>query len=126
MKDIDQLTPDIARELLHYEPFSGRLLWKHRSLDWFENKRSWATWNGRYAGKPAGMISRTSKGYKLLQIKVLGKTIAARKVAWMIYTGNLPPDQIGHRNQDATDIRWENLMEGSHKIIGRNRFISPL
>jgi hypothetical protein len=39
-----QLTQEIAREHLSYNPSTGLFVWKKRDLDW---------WNTRYAGKPA-------------------------------------------------------------------------
>src|SRR5690625_5199426 len=46
-------TPEQLRELLRYEPETGKLYWKARPAELFKDKRSHGAWNARYAGKEA-------------------------------------------------------------------------
>lgn len=48
-----ELTAEIARELLDYDPLSGALTWKKRDRKWFSRSNQWKNWNGRYAGRQA-------------------------------------------------------------------------
>ena len=54
-----ELTAEIARELLTYNPDTGKLYWKERPAKYFKNpKRYMKPWNARYAGKEALAFSR--------------------------------------------------------------------
>lgn len=66
-----ELTADIARELLHYDPKTGKLFWKKRDVKWFKQFSHWCSnhgkrwqiihlpqqqcdaWNRRFANKTA-------------------------------------------------------------------------
>ena len=53
-----------------------------------------------------------SKGYRQLTFK--GKRYLAHRVAWLLMTGEWPPEQIDHINHIRHDNRWTNLRVASH------------
>lgn len=104
--------PDILRKLLSYDVDSGKLVWRYRGVDWFENvpHRSaegvCATWNKRYAGHEA-FTSTGPWGHKFGS--VLGVHLAAHRVAWAIHFGIWPEGWLDHINGDPGDNRICNL-----------------
>ena len=46
-----ELTAEIARELLTYNPDTGKLFWKERSAKYFNNPNYTKRWNTQWAGK---------------------------------------------------------------------------
>jgi hypothetical protein len=109
------------RLLLDYDPHTGVLTWKQRdkSLFSFGNSRAnpCATWNTRYANRPA-FTSRNAHGY--FQGHLLGTVLKAHRVAWAIYYGHWPFGEIDHINGDTGDNRILNLREVSHLENGLN------
>jgi hypothetical protein len=105
-----EITPEIVRELLHYDPETGIFTWRRRDRKWFATGRGWSKWNTRYAGKAAGSIAtRKSTGYQYRRIGIFDRDYIAHRLAWLYMVGDPIPEQIDHRNRDATDNRWENI-----------------
>lgn len=93
------------RNLLDYNPETGELFWKERSLELFRREQDWKTWNTKFAGKSA-FTSRTKKGYQ--QGRIWNQNLLAHRVIWIWMTGE-EPDQIDHINGVRSDNRWRNL-----------------
>lgn len=103
-------TPDMLRQLIDYNPDTGLLTWKPRTVEMFENndKRICATWNTRYAGKEAiGHID--ANGYKCGHI--FKSSMKAHRAAWAIYYGAYPKHQIDHIDGDRTNNAINNLRD---------------
>lgn len=122
MSDIE-LTAEIVRELLDYNPNTGCLFWKKRPLKYFKNKHDRDKWNGKFSGKEAfttiyrqktGRISRKEG-------RIFGKKYLAHRIIWLHYYGCLPKNQIDHINHDPTDNRIINLREVTPSENNRNR-----
>src|SRR3546814_663675 len=102
------LAPEIVRELLDYDPDTGILRWKERSLKWFRDSRkhkAWHyrnQWNARYAGA-IGFTAFTSDGYH--HGCILSIQARAHRVAWCIYYGDWPSRVIDHINGNKIDNR---------------------
>lgn len=108
------VTAQTLRQLLHYDPETGKLTWKSRDTN------SNAAWNARYAGKEAG--SRNGEGY--WQIGVFGRKCYAHRIAWAITYGGFPDGEIDHINGDRTDNRLINLRAVDQGENQRNKALS--
>jgi len=119
-----ELTAEIARELLTYNPDTGKLFWKERPLKYFKNpKIGMKSWNTRWAGKEAFTdINRKKSGQiSRLDGKLLNKDYYTHRIAWLIYYGEWPKNQIDHINQDPTDNRIENLRDVTNAENHKNK-----
>ncbi len=110
-----ELTAEIARELLTYNPDTGKLYWKERSeKKYYKNyKISMKKWNLRWAGKEAFTTINYRENGKINSLHggFFNKDFRAHRIAWLIYYGEWPKNQIDHINQDPTDNRIENLRD---------------
>lgn len=110
-------TPEQLRELLRYEPDTGKLFWKERPLNSFDSARIGKTWNARYADREALTYVHKS-GYR--QGIVLGLSLKAHRVAWALHYGMWPEADLDHVNCDKGDNRIENLRSASRPQNGWN------
>jgi hypothetical protein len=95
-------------ECLAYDAETGALSWLARPLHHFKSERDMKAWNTRYAGKKAGALQ--GQGY--LEIRLGNKAqlkYKAHRIAWELYYGEPPGQQIDHINGDRTDNRICNL-----------------
>lgn len=98
--------PTVLRQLLRYEPETGRLFWKPRGEHLFPSRRHCLTWMTRYCGKQA-LNNVSSAGY--LRGNVFNRNILAHRAAWAIQYGAHPVADVDHINGDPLDNRIENL-----------------
>ena len=111
----DRLLPtfDEVRQLIRYEPETGRFIWLRRDDSQHEGRR----WNTRHAGKDAGTIK--SEGYR--EIHICGRLHKAHRLAWLLETGSWPKNQIDHINRVRSDNRFSNLRQVSNSENAQNR-----
>lgn len=101
------ITAGEARELLLYEPETGAFTRRVRTC-------------GRVkVGGPAGSVN----GCGYLRIRLKTKQYLAHRLAWLIMTGEFPPEQIDHINGVITDNRWCNLRSVTRQENDRNRAV---
>lgn len=113
-----ELTQEILKDLLEYNPETGELIWKHRDVKYFKNPKRSGYWNARWPGKIAlGAIN--GSGYKSGMI--LGNNVQAQRMIWMLVYGEWP-DQVDHKNGDRTDNRLCNLENVCQSKNQRNAF----
>lgn len=118
MAKTDSITPEMLREVLGYNPNTGTLHWKNRPISMFGNDRLCNSWNSRHAGKEAFTTSQTH-GY--LKSSVMDIELLAHRVAWAIYHGVWPVNDIDHRNGNKRDNRINNLREANKTENLQNR-----
>lgn len=93
------LTAERLRELLHYDPATGRFSWRdHR------------------AGETAGHICR---GYRTLWIDKYPHR--GGRLAFLYMTGRFPLYCVDHIDGDPSNDCWSNLREATHAENMRNR-----
>jgi hypothetical protein len=97
------ITQARLKELLDYDPVIGVFKWKVR--------------RGRSApaGSIAGRVSKAARdsggGYRWIGVD--GKEYLAHRLAWLYMTGEMPTEEIDHRNTERTDNRFENLRKST-------------
>jgi hypothetical protein len=107
--DRNAITPEYLAAVISYNPETGELHWKHRA-DRDDQ------WNARCAGKRA-FTSVQSRGYHSGGVD--GHTFIAHRVAWAIYYGKWPQNQIDHLDGNKRNNRIANLRDAS--VVENNR-----
>ena len=100
------LDPSVVRQLIRYDADGGKLYWIKRSIEEFTSKRACSVWNARYADTLA-INTLSPDGY--LVGRLYDRPMRAHRVAWAIYYGSWPEDQIDHINGIRVDNRISNL-----------------
>lgn len=95
---------DYLHECFEYDPDSGSLTWRRRPERHFSNPRAAKRTNARFAGKPAGSV--TKLGYR--SIKLYFVKYLAHRIIWKMVTGCELPE-IDHKNRVGLDLKWDNL-----------------
>jgi hypothetical protein len=83
----------ICREKLRCDPDAGTLHWIA---------------SGKRAGYPA------TKGYR--QVRIDGRAYMEHRIIWLMSTGEMPKQQIDHRNEIKDDNRFKNLRDVSQGV----------
>lgn len=122
LEAIAPISPRALRNLVDYDPETGRLFWKERSPYMFEDgghsaEHSCAAWNARYCGNEA--FKKKSRNRYLIG-SIAGRTYLAHRVAWAVYYGKWPAHEIDHINGDRADNRIANLRDVTKSVNGRN------
>lgn len=94
----NNLTSELVRSILNYDPEIGIFTWKYRS-------GAAKAWNTRYSGKTAGSVNKD--GY--VQIAINNKQYYAHRLAWLYTKGIWPEIQIDHRDLNKSNNKWKNL-----------------
>lgn len=113
----NNINPEILRQLLRYEPETGKLYWLSRPQSMFPSERTWKSWNTRCAGGPA-LEFTMDNGYLIGGI--LGKTYLAHRVIWALVHGAWPSAEVDHINGVRNDNRIANLRAVTRTENGRN------
>lgn len=111
MADRRDITPELCRQLLRYEPETGTLFWRPRPVGMFHAEWQQRGWNTRYAGKEA-FTADCGGGYRAGAI--FDVKIRAHIVAWAIYYGVWPEHQVDHEDLDRRNNRIANLREATN------------
>lgn len=116
---------DLLRQLLRYEPETGKMFWKERPVETFSPgiysaEHICAIWNRRLAGKQA--FTANMDGYRYSNIG--GVTIRAHRAIWAIVHGEWPAHQIDHINGNRSDNRIINLRPANNGENSRNSTLS--
>lgn len=125
----DLPSPENLRQLLRYDPATGKLYWLPRAVEMFNDMRlsdgRWRKaevvchwWNTRFAGKEA-LTSRIQSGYP--SGAVGKKYVAAHRAAWCLHYGEWPSGFIDHINGDRADNRIGNLRVVDNRTNCKNQ-----
>ena len=116
------LTPALLRQLLDYNPETGKLVWKPRPAQFCADNRIASIFRTRCEGKEA-LNCDNGRGY--LCGTILGNRVKAHKIIWAMYYGEWPDGVIDHINHIKHDNRIENLRVVSSQENSRNRPSNP-
>ncbi len=114
MTDKNLPSIEYLHKRLRYEPETGKLFWR----DCEETHRS-----GRASANKEAFTSKTKHGY--LHGSIDKKKLYSHRVAWAIYYGDWPREQVDHISGDRSDNRICNLREVSNKENAKNRALMP-
>jgi hypothetical protein len=101
------LTQSRLRDLLLYEPHTGRFSWLKVE-----------TANQCKVGDLAG--SNPSKIKRHPTIKIDGRAYRRSRLAWLYMTGEWPSRMVDHRDRDPSNDRWANLRLATNQENIRN------
>lgn len=118
-------TPEELRQLLHYDPETGFLIWRTRSEEMFAHglhgqKSTAAFWNRLHSGKRADNLSLIGYCY----VSVWGRGIPSHRVCWAIHYGRWPKQHIDHVDHDRANNRIDNLRDVPRLENMRNQKLS--
>lgn len=121
------ITPELCRQLLRYEPETGKLFWLPRPASMFRDSlchggvrtAQWAAdcWNTKNAGREA-FTAQNGAGYYVGAI--LNHNFRAHRVIWAIVHGVWPLDQIDHDDGDRANNRLHNLKPATNAENHKN------
>lgn len=100
----DDLSAEVVRSVLDYEPETGMLRWKRRLS------------SRTQVGAPAGT---RCNGYSKLAL--FGRQYYAHRLAWLHVYGAWPEGILDHINRNRSDNRISNLRDVGHAENGQNR-----
>lgn len=106
------LSAEIIREFLSYDPCTGALWWKHRKREWFVSDKEFKRWNTRYANTEA-FTATDGHGYK--NGRIFKVNYAAHRVIWCLCFGYWP-DEIDHDDGDRSNNKLDNIYD-----VGRGK-----
>jgi hypothetical protein len=106
-----QLTAEMVRRALDYDPVTGLLSWRHRD-DVLPRV------NKRFAGKPAGCRDGQ---YGYLTVRLHDYAYQAHRLIWLHVTGEWPTDVLDHVDGIPSNNAWSNLRPATRAENNRNR-----
>lgn len=103
------MAPTQARlkELIHYNPETG--VW---------------TWLQSGKGRRSLIAGSRSKRSGRREICIDYKRYQAYHLAFLYMTGEMPADEVDHRDKNCTNDSWENLREATRLQNGANRSLN--
>ena len=115
-------SPELLRKLLRYDPETGKLFWRKRTIDLFEigkysAEHAQKSWNNRYANTEA-FTCLDRDGYKTGRI--FNKAYLAHRVIWAMRFDEWPEKSIDHKNRKKDDNSIANLRKTSQSENLRN------
>ena len=120
--DKDDLTQELLKKLVTYDPTTGVITRNHLSNDMKDYFRpsDFTVWNSK-AGEEIGRVYQQKNGYKTTRISLLGNQYVTSRVIWLYMTGDWPEHCIDHISGDSSDNRWKNLRDVTLSVNARNR-----
>ena len=118
-----RVKPEILRELIDYNPDTGEMRWKKRSVEWFAAKKdrwggvisraaSAATWNSQFASSPAGVVTNGQ-----LKVAIFQKKYTGIQIAFALLNGFFSHGHLWTKDGDGTNCRADNIQSRKGAII---------
>jgi hypothetical protein len=115
-----EISPEILREILSYDPETGILTWKARKPEMFRECSNAIhqcnAWNAKYAET----LADTQDGQGYVRVSIFDVKMRAHRAAWAIYYGKFPNNFIDHINGIRSDNRIVNLRDVPKILNSRN------
>lgn len=112
-------SPEVLRQLLRYEPETGKLFWKERGAEWFSAEWQRRQWNKRLAGTEAFRTVYGPRGY--LQGSIFNEMYMSHRIVYCMHFGDPGVLEIDHLDGNRTNNRIENLRAVSGMENAKNR-----
>ncbi|RUR52709.1 HNH endonuclease [Vreelandella populi] len=119
-----EITQELIKELLHYDPETGIFTWKARDPENYPVKSRVHNWNSQHAGKRAGSVKYASSGYCARLIVIFYKKYYEHRLAWLYMHGKWPAHPIDHIDGDATNNAFSNLRNG--EVVNMRNMSRPI
>ena len=103
-------SPEVLRQLLRYEPETGKLFWRERHGD--------RRWNALWSGAEA-FTALNGDGYKVGSVN--GRSLLAHRVIWAMQAGEWPNGKIDHEDTVRSNNSWGNLRQATDSENAQNR-----
>ena len=110
-------SPEVLRQLLRYEPDTGRLFWRERPVGLCKSEGEAKRWNSRFSGRESTVTS--THGYRV--VTVFDRQYQAHRICFAIHHGHHPRGEIDHINGVRTDNRASNLRDVTARDNATNR-----
>lgn len=115
-------SPELLRQLLDYNPETGRLTWRPRDISWFAHCKQpetrWLSWRSRHEGRFADEHI-TQGGYRACSL--LHVRTQAHRIAWAIVHGEWPEMFIDHIDQNRKYNALSNLRVVDQLVNAKNQ-----
>jgi hypothetical protein len=116
---------ELLHKLLHYNPETGLLTWKPRTVDDFSNPRQFQAWKASTFNPEAGRGVLKADGRKCYkQLCINGTKYLVQRIVWTMFRGPIPDGYwIDHIDRDKWNNRIENLRlcDASQSSANRGR-----
>jgi hypothetical protein len=104
------------REIVNYNKYTGRLIWKNRPQSHFDTTRGMDVFNKRFGNKEVAVNLNSNYA----NIRIDGVTYVAHRIIWKVYYGEDPKYDIDHINGNRHDNRICNLRDIPQSLNKKN------